>query len=180
MRRNELPIDLNDTRPNVVHLDAYIGTLKEKSLARTLQRKLATALNELEDGKESKEIANGLVVVDYLQLMTGGGRTESREEEVAHISRTLKTAARSTKLPILALSQLNRKTESRADRRPTLADLRSSGALEQDAHIVLLIHKEENGNKNQPEVRIIIAKNRNGPTGEIPLKFDAKTTTFKS
>ena len=123
----------------------------------------------------------GVVVVDYLQLMTGGGRTESREVEVSEISRGLKLLARELECPVLALSQLSRNLESRADKRPVLDDLRSSGSLEQDADVVLFLFRDELYNPNSPDrgmAEINIAKQRNGPTGVVRLAFLDAWTRF--
>ncbi|MCG3172552.1 MAG: Replicative DNA helicase [Myxococcota bacterium] len=135
----------------------------------------------------------GLVIVDYLQLMTAGKQVHSREQEVAYISRSLKGIAKELKLPVLALSQLSRQTESaqRGNKRPQLSDLRESGAIEQDADVVLFIYREdayktaEQKASEGPDARtgvaeIIIAKQRNGPTGKIELQFDGECTRFTS
>jgi replicative DNA helicase len=123
----------------------------------------------------------GLVIVDYLQLMSGHQRTENRQQEVAEISRSLKLLAKELELPVLAVSQLNRNPETRADKRPQLSDLRESGSLEQDADIVLFIHREDS---DDPAVKgradIIVAKHRNGPTATVPLTFLPHLTLFRN
>ncbi|MEW1723885.1 replicative DNA helicase [Streptomyces sp. NPDC093109] len=114
----------------------------------------------------------GLVVIDYLQLMTVGHRPESREREVAEISTSIKRLAKELQVPIIALAQLNRGPELRADKRPTKADLRESGSLEQDADIVALLHREDAYEKDSPrsgEVDLIIDKHRGGPTATITI-----------
>src|SRR6185312_11127335 len=109
----------------------------------------------------------GLIVVDYIQLVDSEDSRDSRQEQIAKISRRLKTLARELGVPVIALSQLNRAVESREDRRPRMADLRESGAIEQDADIVLLLHRPEYYDANdQPGIaELIVAKNRNGATG---------------
>src|SRR5450755_2476791 len=127
-----------------------------------------------------------LIIVDYLQLMTGGGRKhENRTQEVSAISRGLKGLAKELKVPVVALSQLSRAPESRGgDHRPQLADLRESGSIEQDADVVAFIFREEVYKPDEPELEgvaeIIIAKQRNGPTGRIKLAFLKNSTRFES
>jgi replicative DNA helicase len=107
----------------------------------------------------------GFVAVDYLQLMSGSGN--NRQEQIAGISRGLKLLARDLDVPVVACSQLNRDPDRRQDKRPTLSDLRESGALEQDADLVLMLHR----GSEDPEADLIVAKHRNGPTGQIKLTF---------
>ena len=127
-----------------------------------------------------------LIIVDYLQLMSGGGRRyENRTQEVSAISRGLKGLAKELKVPVVALSQLSRAPESRGgDHRPQLADLRESGSIEQDADVVAFIFREEVYKPDEPELdgvaEIIIAKQRNGPTGRIKLAFVKRSTRFES
>ncbi|HVF68778.1 MAG TPA: replicative DNA helicase [Pyrinomonadaceae bacterium] len=124
-----------------------------------------------------------LIVVDYLQLMSGGGRrTESRQQEVSQISRELKGLAKELNVPLVALSQLSRAAETRTDHRPQLSDLRESGAIEQDADVVGFIYREEYYNatdENANKAEIIIAKQRNGPTGTVELAFIKEFTRFE-
>jgi replicative DNA helicase len=124
----------------------------------------------------------GLLVVDYIQLVDSDETRDSRQEQIAKISRRLKALARELGIPLIALSQLNRAVESREDKRPRMADLRESGAIEQDADIVLLLHRPEYYNANdEPGVaEVIVAKNRNGPTGTIKLAFLNKFTRFEN
>ncbi|MCT4685993.1 replicative DNA helicase [Vallitalea sp.] len=124
-----------------------------------------------------------LILIDYLQLMSGNGKTESRQQEISEISRSLKALAREMEAPVVALSQLSRACESRADHRPMLSDLRESGAIEQDADVVMFLYRDEYYNpeseaKNQGE--LIIAKQRNGPTGTIHLVWMGQYTKFAS
>ncbi len=123
----------------------------------------------------------GLIVIDYLQLMSGNSRNDSRQQEISEISRALKAIAREMEAPVIALSQLSRACEQRADHRPMLSDLRESGAIEQDADVVAFLYRDEyyfpdTEKKNQAE--LIIAKQRNGPTGTVDLTWMGHSTTF--
>jgi replicative DNA helicase len=124
-----------------------------------------------------------LVVIDYLQLMSLGQRGRSREQEISEISRSLKGLAKDLRVPVVALSQLNRSLEQRPNKRPLLSDLRESGAIEQDADLILFIYREEVYNKDIAEdqkhlAEVIIGKHRNGPTGTIKLYFSREHTRF--
>ncbi len=124
-----------------------------------------------------------LIIIDYLQLMSGsaGGRSESRQQEISEISRSLKALARELNVPVVALSQLSRAVEARPDKRPMLSDLRESGAIEQDADVVMFIYRDEYYNKDSEKKRqaeIIVAKQRNGPVGTVDLAWLADYTKF--
>ncbi|MCG2725412.1 MAG: replicative DNA helicase [Elusimicrobia bacterium] len=143
---------------------------------RNRTRKLASQLKN-----KGQEL--GLVIIDYLQLIRGSGRRESRQQEVSEISRLLKDLAKSLKIPVLALSQLNRRSEDkgREGGRPQLSDLRESGALEQDADVVALIWREHFYSDDPAlaaQAKLIIAKQRNGPVGTVDLNFIKKSTKF--
>ncbi|MBP8037425.1 MAG: replicative DNA helicase [Desulfobulbus sp.] len=127
----------------------------------------------------------GLIVVDYLQLMQGKSSSENRAQEISDISRSLKAMAKELNVPVLALSQLNRSLENRTDKRPQLADLRESGAIEQDADVIMFIYRDEvynraEGNPNRGLAEIIVGKQRNGPTGVIKLSFLGEYTKFEN
>jgi replicative DNA helicase len=124
-----------------------------------------------------------LIILDYMQLMRGSSSVESRQQEISEISRSLKALARELRVPIVAISQLSRAVESRTDHRPQLSDLRESGAIEQDADVVVLILREEYYNptsENQGIAEVIIAKQRNGPVGSLKLAFIKEYTRFEN
>ncbi len=131
----------------------------------------------------SRERGLGLIVIDYLQLMQVPGTKENRATEISEISRSLKALAKELKVPVIALSQLNRSVEQRTDKKPVMSDLRESGAIEQDADVIMMIYREE---VYEPDTArkgiadIIIAKQRNGPTGEVHLTFLGKYTRFEN
>jgi len=130
----------------------------------------------------------GLIIVDYLQLMQGPKNAQSREQEISSISRSLKALAKELNIPVIALSQLNRAVEMRGDKRPVLADLRESGAIEQDADVVLFVHRpemfginvDENNEPTEGMAEIIIGKQRNGPTGSARLAFIKQYARFEN
>jgi len=158
---SEAPIHIDDS--------ANISALEIRTKARRL--KMKTDL--------------GLIIIDYLQLMKSSHFSERRDLEISEISRTLKALGKELELPIVALSQLNRKLEDRSDKRPQLADLRESGALEQDADVVAFIYREEvynrdENNTEQGKAELLISKQRNGPTGMVPLTFITEYTRFES
>ena len=124
-----------------------------------------------------------LVIIDYLQLMTGAGKrkSDSRQQEISDISRSLKVMARELNVPVIALSQLSRAVESRPDKRPMLSDLRESGAIEQDADIVMFIYRDEYYNPDSEKkgvAEVIVAKQRSGPTGPVELAWLSQYTKF--
>jgi replicative DNA helicase len=123
----------------------------------------------------------GMIIIDYIQLMQGRKVTDNRVQEVSEISRSLKTLARELEVPVIALSQLSRAVEARQNKRPMLSDLRESGSIEQDADIVMFIYRDEYYNpdtEHRGEAEIIIAKQRNGPTGTVPLLYQGSITRF--
>ena len=133
----------------------------------------------------------GFIAIDYLQLMSSGSRVESRQLEVSEISRGIKAMARELELPVLCLSQLNRAAEQREGHRPRMSDLRESGSIEQDADVVMMLHREEYYHRSDPNwadenpdkigaAELIIPKQRNGPTGTVNLVWDGSTTRFRS
>lgn len=135
--------------------------------------------------KISREFGGlSVIVVDYLQLMTCSTRAENRSLEIGSISRSLKLLAKELNVPVIALSQLNREVEGRKDHRPLNSDLRESGSLEQDADLIMFLHREsvyhDNQDASQDQATLIVSKNRHGATGDIPLKFDGACTTFKN
>jgi replicative DNA helicase len=134
-----------------------------------------------------------LIIIDYMQLMQGDGRMENRVQEISYISRSLKALARELNVAVLAVSQLSRASEFRASHAPQLSDLRESGSIEQDADVVLFVNRDElhyptreawevahPGEQYPPPADIIVAKHRNGPIGQICLRFVPKTTRFEN
>jgi replicative DNA helicase len=124
-----------------------------------------------------------LIIIDYLQLLRGRGRVENRQQEISEISRSLKALAKELKVPVVALSQLSRAVEQRGDRMPQLADLRESGAIEQDADLIVFIYRDEVYNKETKDkgiAKIIVGKQRNGPTGDVDLAFLKEYARFET
>lgn len=143
------------------------------------------SISELRSKCRKFKLEHGLdmIMIDYLQLMTGNGKTDSRQQEISDISRSLKSLARELNVPVVALSQLSRKVEERPEHRPMLSDLRESGAIEQDADVVMFIYRDDYYNKDTDRkgvAEIIIAKQRNGPIGTIELAWLPDFTQFKN
>ena len=156
---NEAPIFIDDT--------AGITPMELRARARRLKR----------------EHGLGMIIVDYLQLMQSTDTEENRATEISNITRSLKGLAKELEVPLIAMSQLNRSVESRTDKRPVMSDLRESGAIEQDADVILFIYRDEVYNKESPEkgtAEIIIGKQRNGPIGEVRLTFLGEYTRFEN
>ena len=133
-----------------------------------------------------REHGIGLIIVDYLQLMSPHVRTQSREQEISNISRSLKGLAKELDVPVIALSQLSRAVESRPDRRPQLSDLRESGSIEQDADVVMFIYRPDIYGLKSPDgaslegiAEIIIGKQRNGPVGSVHMMWNAESATYE-
>jgi replicative DNA helicase len=129
--------------------------------------------------KQTKNL--GLVVIDYLQLMQGSRRADNRQQEISEISRSLKVLAKELDIPVIALSQLSRTSETRSDKRPMLSDLRESGAIEQDADLVMFLYRDDYYNKDSQEkniAEVIIAKQRSGTTGTYKLGWQGRYTKF--
>lgn len=125
----------------------------------------------------------GLIVIDYIQLMTSLKESDNRAAELSEISRSIKSLAKELHVPIIALSQLNRSLEQRPNKRPVMSDLRESGAIEQDADIIMFIYRDEIYNPDSPEkgtAELIIGKHRNGPTGMVRLTFLGEFTRFEN
>jgi replicative DNA helicase len=162
---NTAPIYIDDT--------AGISILEMRAKARRLK-------------SDRPDLA--MIIVDYLQLMTGNGKTENRQQEVSEISRGLKALAKELELPVVALSQLSRAVESRPDKRPMMSDLRESGAIEQDADVIMFLYRPEyyygptdkEGNSLEGRAEVIIGKQRNGATGAVQLMFMKEFTRFES
>jgi replicative DNA helicase len=156
---SELSMFIDDT--------SYLSVLEMKAKCRRLMKK-----SELT-----------MVIVDYLQLIQGRRSAESRQMEISEISRSLKALAKDLNVPVMALSQLNRKVEDRPNKRPQLADLRESGAIEQDADVIAFIYRDElyhpSTEENRNLAEVIIAKQRNGPTGAFKLSFQKEVTRFR-
>ncbi len=160
-------VQLMSDAPLYIDDSAALSPTEIRARARRLQR----------------ESGLGLIVVDYLQLMAVPGSTENRATEISEISRSLKALAKELSVPVIALSQLNRSVEQRTDKRPVMSDLRESGAIEQDADMIVFIYRDEVYNQDTPRkgiADIVIAKQRNGPIGDFPLTFVGRYTKFEN
>lgn len=163
------------------------ATNKIKNMKLYMDDSPGIKINELvwKARRLKKNIGIDMIIIDYLQLLSAGGKTDNRQAEVSLISRTLKKLARELEVPVIALSQLSRKVEQRESKIPMMSDIRESGAIEQDADIIGFVYREDYYNNNKEEVsqehqltKIIIGKHRNGPTGVANLSFDAKCGLF--
>jgi replicative DNA helicase len=162
---------LNET-PMYIDESPGLTAMEVRARARRLARQCEN------DGKPL-----GLIVLDYLQLMSGTGSGENRATEISDISRSLKGLAKELRVPVIALSQLNRSLEQRPNKRPVMSDLRESGAIEQDADVILFIYRDEVYNPDSPDkgsAEIIIGKQRNGPIGMVRLTFLGEYTRFEN
>src|SRR5581483_10599549 len=159
-RLNEAPIVIDET--------PALNAIEVRSRARRLMKQYGKL---------------GLVIVDYIQLMQASSQGENRATEISEISRSLKGLAKELKVPVIALSQLNRSLEQRPNKRPVMSDLRESGAIEQDADVILFIYRDEVYNPDAPDkgiAEIIIGKQRNGPIGTVKLTFLGEHTRFEN
>jgi len=160
-RLGDTPVFIDDT--------PAVSVLEVRAKARRLVR------------DKTKQV--GLIVIDYLQLMRGRGGSNNREQEISEISRSLKALAKELNVPVIAISQLNRRVEDRGDKRPMMSDLRESGAIEQDADVIMFIYRDEvynpDSEENKGTAEIIIAKQRNGPVGTVKLTFLKEYTRFE-
>jgi replicative DNA helicase len=196
MGRNEIAMRLMSAEASIQLQDLRRGTLRDDQWS-----KIASVLGPLNESplfiddspnmslmeirakcrrlKQQHDLK--LVVLDYLQLMSSGKKVESRQQEVSEFSRALKLLAKELNVPVIALSQLNRGSEQRTDKRPMVSDLRESGSIEQDADMVILLHREDVYNKESPragEADILVAKHRNGPTKDIVVAFQGHYSRF--
>jgi Replicative DNA helicase len=196
MSRNEITMRLLSAEATVALQNMRKGTMREEDwtrLARTMGRVSEAplfiddspnmSLMEIRAKCRRLKQRHGLklVVIDYLQLMTSGKRVESRQQEVSEFSRALKLLAKELEVPVIAISQLNRGPEQRTDKRPAMSDLRESGSIEQDADMVILLHREDAYERESPragEADFIVAKHRNGPTDTIVVAFQGHYSRF--
>lgn len=199
MSKEQLVMRLLSTESEIDHSKLRTGTLTPSELHRLFQAasRLLEAKIFIDDTptltvlelrararRLKKQHGLGLLIIDYLQLMKGRSFSERREQEISEISRFLKSLAKELNIPVIAISQLNRRVEEREDKRPRLSDLRESGAIEQDADLILFIYRDEIYNKESAQkgiAEVIIGKQRNGPSGEhVELAFLERTTSFRN
>jgi len=186
---SEAMVDSNNIRKGFIRKDDWhkltsaAGKLAQSPIF--IDDSSAISVLEMRAKARRLKVEHGLslIIVDYLQLMRGRGNAERREQEISEISRSLKGLAKELRVPVIALSQLNRGVETRTgNKKPTLADLRESGAIEQDADVIIFLYRDEvynkDSNDNKGKREIIISKQRNGPTGSIPLSFISHCTRF--
>jgi replicative DNA helicase len=196
MGRNELAMRINSAEARVGLHKMRNGTMTEDDWNRLARRMPDTqaaplyiddspniTLNYIRSRARKRKAKSGLdlIVVDYIQLMESDTRTENRQQEVSKISRGLKLLAKELEVPVIALSQLNRESEKRQDKKPMVSDLRESGSIEQDADMVILLHREDAYEKESPragEADLIVAKHRNGPTATITAAFQGHYSRF--
>jgi len=196
MSKEQLVLRMLCSESRINNANVRVGSLTERDFARIVDG--ASRISEAEifiDDTPAITITElrakarrlhrdhqlGLIVVDYLQLLRSPAYSHSREQEISDISRSLKALAKELNVPVVALSQLNRSVESRNDKRPMMSDLRESGAIEQDADLIMFIYRDEVYNKESPDkgvAEIIIAKQRTGPTGAIRVAFSGEHTRF--
>lgn len=167
---------------NAEQLPAAIRTVTDRPLLVEDHPNLTPGELRARAKRTLRKCGLSILVVDYIQLMTPSRSDENRQQEIAQISRSLKTLARELSIPVIAVAQLNRELEHRANKRPSLSDLRDSGAIEQDADVVAFIYRDDYYNpesKDKGVAEIIIAKNRMGPPGTVRLAFNGRGSTFK-
>ena len=200
MSKEQLVTRLLSAESEIEHGKLRTGSLSSAELPRLFQAasRLSEATMFIDDAgalsvlelrararRMKKEHGLGFVIVDYLQLMKGRNTIDRREQEISEISRFMKSLAKELHIPVIAISQLNRMVEQREDRRPRLSDLRESGAIEQDADVIMFIYRDEVYNKspdnpNKGIAEVLIEKQRNGPTGKVELAFIDKCTSFRN
>lgn len=186
---SEAMVDSNSIRKGIIRKDDWhkltsaAGKLAQSPIF--IDDSSAISVLEMRAKARRLKVEHGLslIIVDYLQLMRGRGNAERREQEISEISRSLKGLAKELRVPVIALSQLNRGVETRTgNKKPTLADLRESGAIEQDADVIIFLYRDEvynkDSNENKGRAEIIVSKQRNGPTGTINLSFISHCTRF--
>jgi len=196
MSRNEITMRLLSAEARVPLHHMRSGTMSDEDWARLARRmgEVAEAplfiddspnLTMMEIRAKARRLKQRhdlrLIVIDYMQLMTSPRKVDSRQQEVSELSRSIKLLAKELEVPVVAVSQLNRNPEQRADKKPQLSDLRESGAIEMDADVVLLLHREDFYEKESPragEADLIVAKHRNGPTATVTVAFQGHYSRF--